>query len=215
MVIRHSKHIALGILAVVSMVAAGCTRSVAGNPIPSATPASGTSGELTGPEATMEAVRSAILTQTAVAAGGIGGGENDTATPSGPVATPTLVPSLAPTSTPTPAVPTTYTVQQGDWIYAIARKFNLDPDALIAANPGIDPNHIEPGQVLNLPAPGDTTGAPAGTALARPATYTVQKGEWVYSIARKFGVDPNAIISANNLQPPNYTVYPGQVLTIP
>lgn len=47
-------------------------------------------------------------------------------------------------------------------------------------------------------------------------THVVQRGEWVYSIARQYdGVSPQDIIQANNLQPPNYVVYPGQTLIIP
>jgi LysM repeat protein len=45
-----------------------------------------------------------------------------------------------------------YTVQEGDWIYKIARQFKVHPDAIIAANPGTDPNHLVAGQVLTIPA---------------------------------------------------------------
>lgn len=225
MAIRNIRLNALVILALAGIVIAGCTRSVAGTgAVPSATPpgaAAGapTGGAGTGPEATMNAVRSMILTQTAEAVTGVGGGGEGGGTATVPAGTATSTAATAtplpPTATAVPSNPATYTVQQGEWIYAIARKFNVDPNALLAANPGVDPNHIEPGQVLNIPAPGSTAGTGAVTPEPKPKTYTVQQGEWVYSIGRKFGVDPNAIIQANNLQPPNYTVYPGQVLTIP
>lgn len=48
----------------------------------------------------------------------------------------------------------TYTVEKGDTIYSIARKVygnNARAKDIIAANPGIDPNKIKVGQVLNLP----------------------------------------------------------------
>jgi FOG: LysM repeat len=44
-------------------------------------------------------------------------------------------------------------------------------------------------------------------------TYTVQKGDTVYKIARRFGTTMNAIIQANNLSNPNL-IFPGQVLYI-
>jgi LysM repeat protein len=54
----------------------------------------------------------------------------------------------------TPTLPGKYTVVAGDTVYAIARKFNISVDALIAANPttlGFNPNYITPGMQLNIP----------------------------------------------------------------
>lgn len=81
--------------------------------------------------------------------------------------TPTL--SFPPTSVPTPttaatAVPSTsgcpskYVVQKGDWIYQIARNLqargcNVSAKAIIAANPGINPDNVVPGTTLTIPAP--------------------------------------------------------------
>jgi LysM repeat protein len=65
--------------------------------------------------------------------------------------------AVQPNVQPTQAAnPGQYTVQSGDTVYAIARKFGVAVDALIAANPstlGYNPNYITPGMVLNIPAP--------------------------------------------------------------
>lgn len=45
----------------------------------------------------------------------------------------------------------THTVQAGETIYAIGRLYNVDPDAIIAANNLLNPNQIQPGQVLIIP----------------------------------------------------------------
>ena len=68
---------------------------------------------------------------------------------------------LAPTSalTGTAAVPTIqatqpYTVVEGDTLWGVAVAFNLSLDEIVAANPGINPDRVYPGDVINVPAPG-------------------------------------------------------------
>jgi LysM repeat protein len=122
-----------------------------------------------------------------------------------------------PTDTPTPTLatcPSPYIVQQGEWVYSIARKCNVDPQAIIDLNNLIWPYTIYPGDELLIPdvLTGSETPAFTGTPCASP--YIVQAGEWVYSIARKCGVTPEAIIEANQLVYP-YTIYPGDELIIP
>src|SRR5690606_31912031 len=46
-------------------------------------------------------------------------------------------------------------------------------------------------------------------------TYVVKAGDYLSAIARQFGVTLTALIQANNVQPPNYVIHPGQVLVIP
>jgi LysM repeat protein len=68
-------------------------------------------------------------------------------------------------------------------------------------------------------APGITT-TPATplaitiTPLARPATYTLHEGEFPYCIARRYNIDPDVLLSLNNLSG-GETFSPGLVLTIP
>jgi tetratricopeptide (TPR) repeat protein len=47
----------------------------------------------------------------------------------------------------------TYVVKAGDSPYAIARRAGVKLDALLAANPGLDPRKLQVGQTLNLPPP--------------------------------------------------------------
>ena len=44
-----------------------------------------------------------------------------------------------------------YTVQGGDTLAAISRKFNVKLDALAAANPGLDARKLRVGQTVNIP----------------------------------------------------------------
>lgn len=133
--------------------------------------------------------------------------------------------SAAATATPSSSTsslstgPTTYTVQWGDWLSKIARQFGVANEAIIAANPKLNPNLLIPGQVLNIPGPGGTIPPPSGvtptlTPGGGPTTYTVQRGDWFYAIARKFGATVEALQAANPGVNPNL-VFPGQVLNIP
>jgi LysM repeat protein len=60
--------------------------------------------------------------------------------------------------TPTPAAqdegfPKTHVVQPGETIFAIGRLYGVSPDAIIAANNLANPNMIQPGETLIIPAP--------------------------------------------------------------
>jgi len=130
--------------------------------------------------------------------------------------TSTLAVVNGPTATPIPAGshPGSYTLQQGEFVYCIARRFNMDPDEILAANGIVDSQTIYPGLTLKLP----TTGHPfPGNRQLRPHTaYTVsQTGETVYSVACLYGdVDPALIASANNISVGS-SLSVGQTLNIP
>jgi LysM repeat protein len=57
------------------------------------------------------------------------------------------------------------------------------------------------------------TSAPVGS---RPASYTLQKGEFPYCLARRFDVDPGDLLARNNLTTAQaYNLSTGTVLSIP
>lgn len=58
-----------------------------------------------------------------------------------------------PATTARPAPSRSYVVQRGDTPSRIAQRFNLRVDALMAANPGVDPRRLRIGQSLNIPSP--------------------------------------------------------------
>ena len=67
----------------------------------------------------------------------------------------------------------------------------------------------------NTPAPSpEPTPTPTPTPSGE-TTYTVQRGDCLYSIAQKYGVAWQDIATLNNIPGPNYTIYVGQVLVIP
>ncbi len=113
-------------------------------------------------------------------------------------------------------LPTTYTLQAGEWPFCIARRFNVDPGELASLNGLIDSQIVQPGLVLQIPQTGDPF---PGTRAwhNHPATYTVSGNNdtTIYGVACYYGdIDPAAIAQANNL-PINSTLTVGQQLTIP
>jgi len=113
-------------------------------------------------------------------------------------------------------VPATYTLQQGEFPYCIARRYNVDPGELISLNGLTDWQVQQPGLVLQLPQTGDPF--PGVRALHNhPDTYTVNgdNDSTIYGVACYYGdVFPDAIAQANNL-PLDTFLTAGQQLTIP
>lgn len=96
-----------------------------------------------------------------------------------------------------------YTVKSGDSLWSIAKKFNTTVDDLKKAN-NLTSNSLSIGQKLVIPGKKESTSN---------NVYTVQKGDSLYSIARKYNVDVNALKQANNLSSNLLSI--GQVLIIP
>jgi LysM repeat protein len=117
-----------------------------------------------------------------------------------------------PTQAPKPA---SYTLQQGEFPYCIARRFNVNPEELLSLNGLTDGQVYYPNLTLKIPQTGNPF--PADRALrAHPTTYTVASSdETVYGVACRFGnVDPAAIAAANGISV-GATLTAGQQLSIP
>lgn len=89
---------------------------------------------------------------------GCGGDDDDE-----PVDRSTSSTTAAPTTTTTTAAPATYTVQAGDTLGAIAARLGTTVAVLVELNALADPNRLDVGQVLQVPAP---DGSPTTTTTA-------------------------------------------------
>lgn len=97
-----------------------------------------------------------------------------------------------------------YTVNKGDTLYNIAKKFGSSVDAISHANGIIEPDKIYPDQKLRIPI----------FEESNFITYTVQPGDTLYSLAESFGTTVGNIANANELEDPE-TIAINQVLRIP
>lgn len=107
-----------------------------------------------------------------------------------------------------------YVVKAGDTFYAIARKHHTSTATLQKLNPGIDPEHIQADNIINVPneLQGSKSVATAKPAPTRPTTdthlqqdpqqtsyisYKVKRKDTLYSLALKHNVTIEQIIKAN------------------
>lgn len=100
---------------------------------------------------------------------------------------------------------TNYVVQKGDTLYSLSKKFQLTVGELRAANNLSESDVIKVGQKITIPE------ADIGTAAALSSTnsksisnstktkvYTVQKGDTLYSLARKNNISVADLMVLNN-----------------
>jgi murein DD-endopeptidase MepM/ murein hydrolase activator NlpD len=97
------------------------------------------------------------------------------------------------------AHPDRVTVQAGDTLYGIARRYDVPMRSIIEANKLQPPYGVTKGSTLVLP---------------QVAEHVVQPGETLYTVSRQHGVDASSLARTNRLGPP-YDVHAGEALVLP
>ncbi|WP_051412231.1 LysM peptidoglycan-binding domain-containing protein [Halonatronum saccharophilum] len=83
-----------------------------------------------------------------------------------------------------------YTVQAGDTFDSLARRFNTTVAAIVAANPGVEPDFLRVGQRICIPED-------VGPLCPEDNYYTIRRGDTFYSIATRFNISPEELREAN------------------
>lgn len=120
-----------------------------------------------------------------------------------------------------------YKVRRGNTLAGIAKYFEVDIDDLVAVNDLKNRHRIRVGQVLALPLPDGVkvdpaarvpsdvvaTARPEPTIVAEDGQYTVRRGDSVWLIARRLGIDEDVVVSLNELGD-GERIHVGQVLRV-
>jgi LysM repeat protein len=103
-------------------------------------------------------------------------------------------------------------VKKGDTLYELSKKYNVDLEKLIAANPHIaDPNVIDVGMKVKIPT--------SPVSVQPPADYlykhVVVQGDTLWKLGKAWGIPLNEMIAANpQLKNPN-VLMTGEIVYIP
>lgn len=99
----------------------------------------------------------------------------------------------------------TYTVQKGDTLSGIAKRFNTTVDAVAVLNKISDVNRIKVGQVLTI----------ASEELVKRFTvYTIKPGDTISKLAAMFEISAEEICALNGIDNPN-RITAGEDLILP
>ncbi|MDQ7795935.1 MAG: LysM peptidoglycan-binding domain-containing protein [Spirochaetia bacterium] len=113
-----------------------------------------------------------------------------------------------------------YKVKQGDTLTAISRHYGVSISMIAKVNPGLNPDRLKIGQTLMIPLslqplnPSMSSNASSGSASAQSTSHTVQKGDTLYGIARRYDTTAQKIASLNGISV-NSVLRIGQKLKVP
>lgn len=106
-------------------------------------------------------------------------------------------------------------IERGDTLYKIAQAVNVSLDELIEANPNVDPENLQIGQYICIPAGGQ----PLPNLKKLPDCpqgifWEIAPGDTLFNIARQNNISVQSIIAANpGIDPNNLRV--GQFICLP
>ena len=99
-----------------------------------------------------------------------------------------------------------YTVKRGDNLWLIARRYNSTTKAIMAVN-NLSNSALHINQILTIPS------GKADIIKGNTTTYSVKSGDSPFTIAKKYNMSLNRLLTLNHLSKAS-TIYPGQRLLV-
>lgn len=99
-----------------------------------------------------------------------------------------------------------YEIKQGDTLYSISRRNNVDLNAIIMANPFINVYNLQIGDVICLPCV-------PHNRFAHFTTYLVANGDTLGGVAAKNDINLADLLEINDID--SISLMPGTTLSVP
>lgn len=102
-----------------------------------------------------------------------------------------------------------HTIEKGDTLYSLSKKYNTPIDSILKKNKISDPSKIKIGQKIIIPVKNEEK-----KDTDSYITYIIQKGDTLFALAKKFGINLSQILKLNGINDKT-PLKIGQILKIP
>ncbi len=96
-----------------------------------------------------------------------------------------------------------YKVKEGDTLTAISKRYGISISMISKVNAGLNPDRLKIGQKLMIPLSlqplQPSSGSAGGAGGARTAIHTIQKGDTLYGLARRYGTTAQKLANLNGI----------------
>jgi len=91
-----------------------------------------------------------------------------------------------------------HTILPKETLYSVSRYYNIRPEEVMAVNPGLSADTFQAGKTIRIPTALSTASRSTTSSEAvKNIVHRVEKGETLYSIARKYNISQDDIYRAN------------------
>jgi len=109
-----------------------------------------------------------------------------------------------------------HTVRSGDTLWSMSRHYNVPLEMIEQHNRGVSSRYLKIGEILVIPAYNDVEPLPPRPVVAQNLNgqHIVQKGESLWALGIRYGIDPQALAEGNDMEL-NQILREGRTLKVP